>query len=231
VLSAVASAPPDVLALGGWADLGAYVLAVAALNATPGVDLLLTLSRTLAAGARAGTAASFGIVAGCTLHVLAGAFGLAALLAASPQAFSLVKAAGAGYLLWLAVGLARRAWAPAVPPAERGPGPCADTGNGKGNGTHFRDGLLTNLLNPKVALFFLAFVPQFITPSAPHKTAAFLALGGLAIAQSLVFLLTVVVLAGRLRALTRRPRLGRWMNGVTASLFAALALRMAMLRP
>ena len=94
----------------GTHDLWLFALTVLVLNATPGVDLMLTLTRTLQFGARAGCAAALGIAAGSVLHTLAAAFGLAALLAASSAAFGVIQWAGALYLLWLAWGMLRNAW-------------------------------------------------------------------------------------------------------------------------
>jgi threonine/homoserine/homoserine lactone efflux protein len=214
------------LGLPGLPELGLFMLAVLVLNATPGVDLLLTVSRTLAGGGRAGAAAALGITAGCAVHVLAAAFGLAALLATAPHTFVVLKWTGAAYLLWLAADLARRALRPSVPAiadANLKPGPHSAAAD-------FRVGLLTNLLNPKVALFFLAFVPQFITPATPHKTLAFLALGAVALAQGLVFLLGVVALATQLRSLMPGRRTTQLLHAAGAALFAGLALRLAALR-
>jgi len=206
---------PAWLGLAGPADLAVFMAAVFVLNATPGVDMLLTISRTLQGGARAGAAALLGITAGCAVHVLAAALGLAALLAASPQAFVALKWVGAAYLLWLAVGMARRAWRPAV--AVPLPASGAD---------HFRAGLLTNLLNPKVALFFLAFVPQFIAPTTPHKTLAFIGLGALALAQGLVFMAALIALVARLRRVALPRGAVQALHAVGASLFAGLAVRL-----
>lgn len=196
--------------------------AVLVLNATPGVDLLLTVSRTAQSGVRAGIMAALGINAGCALHALAAAFGLAALLAWSATAFNFVKWAGAAYLLWLGIGMLRGAWrgpaaaaagAPAAPP----PSAAAD----------FRRGLLTNLLNPKVALFMLAFLPQFIPAHLPHKTLAFLGLGLLFIVQSTLFLLAVVLLSARLSRLGVLARSARALQAAGGLLFIALAARLA----
>lgn len=201
-------------------DLPLFMAAVFVLNATPGVDLLLTLSRTLQGGARAGGAAALGIVAGCLVHALAAAFGLASLLAVSPHAFAALQWAGAAYLLWLAFGLARSAWRaqPTQAAAARAaPGSL---------GADFRRGLLTNLLNPKVALFFLAFLPQFIGADAGDKTLAFLLLGLVFALQSLVFLLALVALGARLRRPQAPPRLTRALQATGAALFATLAWRL-----
>ncbi|MEP7283015.1 MAG: LysE family translocator, partial [Rubrivivax sp.] len=138
-----------------------------------------------------------------------------------------IKWAGAAYLLWLATGLARRALHPPTPAAVAATPLRPSRASA---GSDFRAGLLTNLLNPKVALFFLAFVPQFITQAAPHKTIAFLGLGAVALVQSLVFLLGVVALAARLRSLTPGRRTAQWLHAAGAALFAGLALRLAALR-
>ncbi len=213
------------LGLAGAHELALFMTAVLLLNATPGVDLLLTVTRTLQGGARAGAAAALGIGAGCVVHTLAAAFGLAALLAVSAAAFGVVKWAGAAYLLWLAVGMARAAW--------RG----ADTGGVAAAAAprrawvDFRVGLATNVLNPKVALFFLAFLPQFIAPGTPDKTLAFLALGAVFVVQGTLFLLVVVALAARARRLPTWPAANRWLNAAGAAVFSVLALRLAATRP
>jgi threonine/homoserine/homoserine lactone efflux protein len=207
-------------------QLPLFMAAVLVLNATPGVDLLLTVSRTAQSGVRAGIMAALGINVGCALHALAAAFGLAALLAWSAAAFSLLKWAGAAYLLWLAFGMLRGAWrgpvatstadAPAAPPASA----AAD----------FRRGLLTNLLNPKVALFMLAFLPQFIPAPSAHKTLAFLSLGLLFIVQSTLFLLAVVLLTARLAQVSALARSARALQAAAGLLFIALAARLASAR-
>jgi threonine/homoserine/homoserine lactone efflux protein len=211
--------------LPGPAELGVFAAAVFVLNATPGVDFLLTVSRTLAGGVRAGVAAALGITAGCVVHVLAAAFGLAALLALHPAAFDAIRWAGAAYLVWLAVGMFRAAW-------RRDADAAAATASTAGADRRsawadFRSGVLTNVLNPKVALFFLAFLPQFVPAGSPHKTASFVLLGALAIAQGTVFLLLLVALAARLARLGASVRTRRLLNGVGGGLFVALALRLA----
>lgn len=207
----------------GIHDLALFTLAVFLLNATPGVDMLYTVSRTLTGGWRAGVAASLGVGAGCIVHTLGAAFGLAALMAVSAWAFSLVKWAGAAYLVWLGVGMLREAWqrrgdglAASAPPAHPAP-----------LGAVFRQGLLTNVLNPKVALFFLAFLPQFIAPDSQHKTLAFLALGAWSIVQGLLFLLVLVAVTAWLRRLGGSPRLARGLNAAGGLLFLGLAARLA----
>ena len=211
---------PALLGLAGWPELGLFMLATLVLNATPGVDLLLTVTRTLQGGAKAGMAAALGINAGCVVHAMAAAFGLAALLAVSATAFLAIKWLGAAYLLWLAVGMARAALRTGAPAKA------LVTASNRPAWADFRVGALTNALNPKVALFFLAFLPQFIAPATTHKTLAFLALGLLFVLQSSLFLLVVVMLATRLRRLPSSPRGARLLQGGGALLFMLLALRL-----
>ncbi len=208
----------------GIHDLALFTLAVLVLNATPGVDMLYTVSRTLTGGWRTGVAAALGIAAGCVVHTLLAAFGLAALLAVSAWAFALVKWAGAAYLVWLALGMLRAAARPPAPAAAAGV--AADPAR-LSDGAVFRQGLLTNVLNPKVALFFLAFLPQFIAPEAAHKSWAFVALGAWFVVQGTVFLLALVALTARLRRLGGSPRLARALNAVGGLLFVGLAVRLA----
>jgi len=211
----------DLLGLAGPRELLLFMAAVLVLNATPGVDLLLTVTRTLQGGARAGVAAALGISAGCVVHTLAAAFGLAAVLAVSAEAFTAIKWLGAAYLLWLAVGMLRSAWRGAQGAAA------VQAAGARTFWADFRVGLLTNVLNPKVALFFLAFIPQFIAPGTANKTLAFGLLGAWFVLQSLPFLLVVVALAARARALPSSPRAARWLQALGGTLFGYLAFRLA----
>jgi threonine/homoserine/homoserine lactone efflux protein len=206
----------------GIHHLWLFALTTLVLNATPGVDMMFTLARTLQLGVRGGFAAALGIGAGCVLHTLAAAFGLAALLAASAAAFSVLKWVGAAYLLWLAFGMLRAAARPSrvsesAAPAARPSGWAI-----------FRQGALTNALNPKVALFFLALLPQFIDVDSPHKTAAFLVLGACFIVQGVLFLFAFVLLVAPLRRWRPSPALQRGLNVGGAGLFAWLAARLAL---
>jgi threonine/homoserine/homoserine lactone efflux protein len=208
----------------GTHDLLLFILTALVLNATPGVDLLFTVSRTLQSGWRAGVAAALGISTGCVVHALAAALGLAALLAASSMAFTVIKLAGAAYLAWLAVGLLQAAW--------RGAGTAAQPAGVQQQSLRqvFTQGFLTNVLNPKVALFFLALLPQFIAPHAPHKPLAFLFLGSVFVINGTLFLFSVVALSSQLRRIgtnSLRTRLAQATGGV---LFAMLALRLALSR-
>ena len=215
--------------LPGADQLLLFAGAVLVLNATPGVDLLLTVSRTLSGGARAGFATALGINAGCVVHALAAAFGLAALLALHPQAFLALQWAGAAYLAWLGLGMLRQAWRPAATAAATDARP--GTKVAPSAWAEFRTGLVTNVLNPKVALFFLAFLPQFVPAASPHKTVSFLLLGAWFVLQSTIFLFGLVLMAARLARWQTPTRARRWGVGIGGLLFIALALRLAAAKP
>ena len=216
--------------LPGPAESAVFAAAVFVLNATPGVDFLLTVSRTLQGGTRAGVAAALGINAGCVVHALAAAFGLAALLALHPAAFQAVQWAGAAYLVWLGGGRLRQAWHGAAGSAANA-ATAAAPAPARSFAADFRVGLYTNVLNPKVAFFFLAFLPQFVPAGSPHKTLSFLLLGAWFVVQGFVFLMLLVVLAARLSKLGASGRVRQVLNGLGGVLFIALALRLLRERP
>lgn len=149
-----------------------FILAGWLLNLTPGPDVLYIVTTALRSGARAGVLAGLAIAAGCMVHVFAAAIGVSALLAASATAFMLLKFAGAAYLVWLGVRILLAKAPSSVPVLEQRQAALPMRPRAV-----FRGGFLTNVLNPKVALFFLAFVPQFIPADAPDKVQAFLLLG------------------------------------------------------
>lgn len=214
----------------GLHDLALFSLTVLVLNATPGVDLVFTITRTLQHGVRGGMAGAAGISAGCVAHAVGAAFGLAALMATSAAAFEVVRWAGAAYLLWLGLGalrsaVQRRATAPGDAQVDAGPAVDAPAVT---PGAIFRQGLLTNVLNPKVAIFFLALLPQFIDADAPHKTLAFLALGAWFVLQSAVFLTVLVLAVAPLRRWRPGAAVRRALDGLTGALFIGLAARLAL---
>ena len=207
----------------GTHSLGVFALTVLVVNATPGVDMVLVLTRTLRHGVVGGIAAALGVSAGCVVHTLVAAFGLAALLAASAAAFAVVKWAGAAYLLWLAFGMLRdgvRARGPLAVDAERTASP--------GVARLFAQGLATNVLNPKVAIFFLALLPQFIDADAPAKLLAFVFLGAWFVVQGTAFLVAFVLLVAPLRRWRAPSGAARALNVGGAGLFAWLAARLAL---
>jgi len=147
---------PDLLP--PWTLLAPFLAAALALNLTPGADMTYVLARSLGQGREAGLVSAVGIAAGSAIHTLAAAVGLSAVLMHSEAAFTAVKLGGAAYLLWLAFKAVRDGGAAATM-SERPPAPL---------GRIFLEATLTNLLNPKVALFVLAFLPQFVAPEQGH---------------------------------------------------------------
>ena len=204
----------------GTHDLLLFVVTALVLNATPGVDMLYTLTRTLQHGWRAGLIAALGIIAGCLVHTMAAALGLAALLAASAWAFTAVKWIGAAYLLWLAWGMLRAAAGRDVDTTQ------VSVPASEPLGRIFVQGFLTNVLNPKVALFFLALLPQFIAADAPNKPLAFLFLGAVFIVNGALFLFALVALAQSARRFGANRNVRRALNAIGGALFAALAVRL-----
>ncbi|MBC7734125.1 MAG: LysE family translocator [Bacteriovorax sp.] len=218
----------------GTHDLALFAATVFVLNATPGVDMMLVLASTLKRGVRAGLMTALGVAAGCVVHTLLAAFGLAALLATSAAAFSVLKLVGAAYLVWLAIGMFRAAARAAADAAEspadvrtNEPAALARESSRATGWPAFRRGVLTNALNPKVALFFLALLPQFIDADAPHKTLAFLFLGAWVIVQGFAFLAGFVLLVAPLRRGAPSRRLRSVLNAAGGSLFVLLAARLA----
>lgn len=191
------------------------------LNLTPGPDVLYIVSHGLRHGARAGMVAALGIVSGCFVHVFAAAAGLSALLATSATAFTILKWIGAAYLLWMGVKLLFSRGGRLDLSAARATE--ADLW------LVWRRGFLTNVLNPKVALFFLAFVPQFIRPDAAHPALAFLLLGVLFNLNSVPINFGYAWLAAwaarRLHALQRAMH---WMDRAAGVLFIGFGLRLAL---
>jgi len=163
----------------GIHDVPLFVLACLLLNVTPGPDMMYIIGRSTGQGWKAGAAATLGVSAGCSVHITAAALGISALLTASATAFTILKVAGAAYLIYVGVSMIR---SPRIkktgdrPPFS--PGELERIENG-GLSPVFWQGFLTNALNPKVALFFLAFLPQFIALDAPMKPLAFLVLGAI----------------------------------------------------
>ena len=200
-----------------------FVATAVVLVITPGQDTFFILGRSLAGGRSAGIAAALGITAGSVLHTFAAALGLSALLATSPYAFMAVKFAGAGYLIYIGVrALVTRA---SGLPGEGTP----VTDDGRWSA--FRQGIVSNLLNPKVALFFLALMPQFIEATSTHKVGAFLALGLSFVSLGVVWCLVLAIAAAKLRgAFLRRPSMANVLNKIAGAMFIALGLKLATAR-
>jgi threonine/homoserine/homoserine lactone efflux protein len=202
------------------ATLWPFLVAALALNLTPGADMTYVIARTATQGRAAGVAASFGIAGGSFVHTALAAFGVSAILAHSEAAFITVKAVGAAYLLYLAwkalVNGAARSSAPRIlPPVSLW--------------RLFAEGMLTNILNPKVALFILAFLPQFVDPTAGPVWLQILFLGMLfnisGTTVNCIVTLSTAAAAGLLRG---SAGIGRWLNRLSALVFVGLAIRLAL---
>jgi threonine/homoserine/homoserine lactone efflux protein len=203
----------------GIHDYWLFVATGVFLNLMPGQDTLYILGSSIAYGRRIGLASALGISAGCIVHTLAAAIGLSAILATSATAFIAVKLAGAAYLIYLGIrALTARADAisllqhPASTPT----------------GLAFRRGVLTNVLNPKVALFFLALLPQFIDSDSPTKVGAFLGLGFTFVATGTVWCLFLAMAASHIRGFfVEHPRAFTHLSRASGALFVFLGLRLA----
>ena len=207
----------------GIHELWLFVLSGLLLNVTPGPDTAYIIGRSIQLGWRGGAAAAIGISCGCLVHVFGAAIGLSALLLASSAAFAVVKLAGAAYLLFSGVQMLLSR-----------PQAVADM-SAPGEATPLRrvfwQGALTNVLNPKVALFFLAFLPQFVAADSPHKTLAFLALGLIFISSGTLWCLGVAAFASKAAARIRHSQgVMVWINRVLGGMFVYLGIRVAMLQ-
>jgi threonine/homoserine/homoserine lactone efflux protein len=196
-----------------------FLVAALALNLTPGADMTYVIARSATQGRAAGIAASFGVSAGSLGHSLLAAFGVAALVAHSETAFLAIKIAGALYLLFLAWKAfragARAASLQALPPVRLR--------------RVFGEGALTNLLNPKVALFILAFLPQFVDPNRGSVALQILVLGAIFNLGGTTVNCIVAISAGAAAGMLRGSEgFSRWLNRISGLVFVALALRLAL---
>ncbi|RZT06317.1 Threonine/homoserine/homoserine lactone efflux protein [Duganella sp. CF402] len=206
----------------GIHDLTLFIISGLLLNIMPGPDNLLIMTRSAAQGWRAGSAAALGIGTGTMVHVLAAALGLSAVLSTSAAAFTVVKWVGAAYIVYMGIGMLRAklrgeevAEAPAVQPlAWR---------------KIYLQGLLTNVLNPKVALFFLAFVPQFIHTDSSNKPLAFIILGAIFNFNGMLYCHGLALFTAFASArLNIKPLVSLWLNRTMGGLFLALGVRLAL---
>jgi threonine/homoserine/homoserine lactone efflux protein len=202
-----------------WTELGWFALAALVLVLTPGPNMIYCVSRTLCQGRRAGFTSLAGVLLGFLVHLLAAALGLTALLMAVPLAFDAIKLAGAAYLLWLA-------WQ-AVRPGGTAPFQARELPVDR-PAVLFRMGFLTNLLNPKVAMFYLSFFPQFLHPDHGPVLLQSLQLGAVQIGVSGAVNAAIVLGAGAITAFLSRSRgwlrAQRWVMG---GVLGALAVRIA----
>lgn len=199
--------------------LALFSLACLALTATPGPDMLLIASRSIAQGRSVGFATLMGIQAGTYCHALAAAFGLSKLFLLVPVAYDAVRYAGAAYLLFLAWQAFRSDRLLATP---------SGASDRRSTLTAFRQGLVTNLLNPKMALFVLALFPQFIQADAGSVALQVMTLATVLNAIGLLVNGAVIAVASRVGTnVFRRSRLGRWPQYLLGTVFGTLALRLA----
>jgi len=203
----------------GIHDFALFVTTGILLNLTPGPDTLYILGRSIAQGRRAGVASALGISVGSIFHTGAAALGLSAVLATSAWAFTFVKLAGAAYLIFLGVrALLEKPHELSMPAHFKRHGAAA-----------FRQGIVTNILNPKVALFFLAFLPQFIDAAAPSKTIAFIVLGLTFVTTGTIWCLILAWFSSAFSArLRENPTLTALLNRAVGSLFVFLGMRLAL---
>jgi len=205
----------------GTHDVWLFVLSGLLLNVAPGPDTLYIVGRSSTQGWRAGAVAALGIGSGALVHICAAALGLSAILAASATLFNAVKIIGAVYLLYVGIGLIRSA--AAIGAAAN----AMDRRQISMRGI-FLQGLLTNVLNPKVALFFLAFLPQFVNSAAPNPL-AFLFLGAIFdINGTLWNLLVARLAAGISSALAPSMAFKQWFNRCVGGIFVLVGLRLAL---
>ena len=207
----------------GIHDLALFASAALLVNLTPGPDMLFVVGSSAARGRRDGVFAALGIGLGCMLHIALAALGLSALLAASAAAFTVVKWIGAAYLVWTGLAMLRASSAPgridvrtALPSSPM---------------KVLWQGAATNALNPKVALFFLAFLPQFISPGSDGQALALVVLGFLFNAGGTVVNVGVALLAGAARerwaGSPGAGRLAAWLQRAAGALFVALGVKLA----
>jgi threonine/homoserine/homoserine lactone efflux protein len=208
----------------GIHDFWLFFLSGLLLNIAPGPDTAYVIGRSIQLGWRGGAAAAIGISSGCLVHVFGAAIGLSALLMASSAAFTAVKLIGAAYLLFIGVQMLLSR---ARPELQSDPAQSNEISLRR----VFWQGALTDVLNPKVALFFLAFLPQFVAADSAHKTLAFLLLGLIFIFNGTLWCLAVAAFAARAAGRIRQSQgVMVWINRVLGGLFVYLGFRVAMLQ-
>jgi threonine/homoserine/homoserine lactone efflux protein len=200
----------------------AYLVAAFALCVTPGPDMMFIVAMGGRGGPTTGVLAACGVACAMFVHAVAAALGLSALFLALPMLYHVLRWAGAAYLLYLAV----KAFRDRAVPVEDG----QDAGAGRGRA--FWQGAVTNLLNPKVILFNVAFLPQFVNPELGHVPGQFLVLGATIVVMGLAVDGTIGLLSGKLSTLLRRSRrVARGLNIFSGTVFTGLAVRLVASSP
>jgi len=201
-------------------DISLFLLAALIIAAIPGPGILYVAARTVSGGRRAGIASTFGTALGGLVHVIAGGIGVSAIILASAQLFTMLKLAGALYLIWLGIRTIR----------EAGHLPTEPTG-AIGFKRAFREGIVVEALNPKTAAFFLAFIPQFLEPAAGHAALQFMTLGLISVTFNTFADVIVIVAASAARAgLVRRPHLVQRLRQGSGLFIAGLGISLALAR-
>ncbi|MGF6223141.1 LysE family translocator [Pseudomonas sp. YL-218 TE3947] len=198
-----------------------FLFSALLLNISPGPDLLYILSRTISSGKKVGIASALGVCSGAFVHVVLAACGVSALIAASENAFDALKYAGAAYLLYLG-----------VKSVMASTGSVHDQGNAQakqyGVWQAYKQGILIDVFNPKVALFFLAFLPQFVQPSMGAPALQIFLLGSLVILVAIVVEVSFVLVAAKAtERLRTHPNAGQWLDRVMGAVLIGLSIRLA----
>jgi threonine/homoserine/homoserine lactone efflux protein len=197
----------------------AFLLASIALSLTPGLDTFYILTRSGREGHAVGLAAALGINTGCIVHTLAAVLGISAILMTSALAFTALKYLGAAYLIWIGMRMLLSRATTRQPTETRG----------RGLAAAFRQGMLTNVLNPKVALFFLAFLPQFVSMHTAHPQLGLMLLGLTVIGTGLIWSTVLALMGGRIhRLLTTRPQLGQMADRLCGTVLLAFGVKLAL---
>ena len=200
-----------------------FFTAALAINISPGPDLLYILTRTIAQGRKIGIACAAGLWTGAMVHVSAAALGLSAILAASAAAFNTVKFAGAAYLIYLGIQAFRGNGVNGFPETLQ------ENGGQAGAFKAFRQGAMVDLLNPKVAVFFMAFLPQFIRPELGHSSIQIFILGSLVIVVAIpVELFVVFTAAGTTGFFRNNPRFAGLLDRLSGTVLIGLGIRLAL---
>lgn len=197
-----------------------FLASAIVLNLTPGLDTMYILTRSISQGKGAGLVSVAGIMSGCVIHVLCAAFGLSLILSASALVFSLIKWAGAGYLIYLGIRMlfSKQSSLDILPVSN----PSRDLFK------IYKQGILTNVLNPKVGLFFLSFLPQFINPNQTYGVIPFLILGSTFLVTGTLWCLFLTMAAALMTdALRRHPKAGTLLEKLSGLIFIGFGLKLA----
>ena len=198
-----------------------FLAASVTLTLAPGPDNTVVIAQGISRGRMAALATAMGMCAGVSIHTTAAALGLSAIIYSSAIAFECLKYAGAAYLLFLAWRAVSEHEAAVALPAP----------DGRNLRALFRRGFIMNVVNPKVGLFFLAFLPHFVTPASKSPAVEMLLLGIVFMLQGIVVFGAIALLAGSFgNAVLKKPRIARWFSWISAGIFSALALRLALAR-